>query len=234
MSVRFPETRWSLIRRLGDRPEDAATLVDLYCDGIVRYLRRRLDHDLSADDVDDIAHEVLVQLLEHPEVLAQARPGPGSRFRYLLMTVAYNAARNVWRARRRNAARTVATEHPDRTEPGAEAAAAPEPEALRAMDRAWAESLLTSAWNDVRGLADERRLEPEAVAILEDSLVRGIGLRRIAQARGLTLPTCQRRFARARTYLQQAITARLRQAGELPPGADPASACDLLLDVLRR
>src|SRR5687768_18191924 len=45
--------------------------------------------------------------------------------------------------------------------------------------------------------------------------------------------TCQRRLARGRTALQQAITARLRQAGEWAEGDDPATACALLLAKLR-
>ncbi len=232
MSLRFPDTRWSLIKRLGERPEDAALIVDLYCDSIVRYLHGRLGRTHSPSDIDDIAQQVLVHLLEHPQILAEARPGAGSRFRYFLMTVAHNAARNEARSRRREAAHVEPTTA-DLVEPMPSPSASPEPEAVQAMDRAWAQSILASAWKDVRALASEGALEPDAVTILEDSLLRNLSLRAIAQHRSMTLPTCQRRFARARTYLQEAIASRLRQAGELPPDADAAAACDLLLDVVR-
>ncbi|MBA3847161.1 MAG: sigma-70 family RNA polymerase sigma factor [Planctomycetes bacterium] len=195
MSIRFPDTRWSLIRRIGDRPEDAAIVVDLYCDGIVRYLHLRLGGQAGPADIDDIAQEVLLHLLEHPQVLAEARPGAGSRFRYFLMTVAFNAARNEIRSRRRDAAH--AEPLPDEAAHTVTAAESPEPEFIRVMDRAWAQSVLTSAWKDLRALAAEGGLEPEALAVLEDSLLRGQGLRAIAEARRLSLPTCQRRFARA-------------------------------------
>ncbi len=231
MSIRFPDTRWSLIRRIGDRPEDAAIVVDLYCDSIVRYLHLRLGGHAGSADIDDVAHEVLLHLLEHPQVLTEARPGAGSRFRYFLMTVAFNAARNEIRARRRDAAHAEPLQ--DEAAHSVTAVDSPEPEAIRVMDRAWAQSVLTSAWKDLRALAAEGGLEPEALTVLEDSLLRGQGLRAIAEARRLSLPTCQRRFARARTFLQEAIASRLRQAGELPSDSDASAACELLLDIMR-
>ncbi len=42
-----------------------------------------------------------------------------------------------------------------------------------------------------------------------------------------------RRLARGRTYLQKAITDRLRQAGEISIAEDGASACEVLLGALR-
>ncbi|MEK7414452.1 MAG: hypothetical protein AAB263_14150, partial [Planctomycetota bacterium] len=61
-------------------------------------------------------------------------------------------------------------------------------------------------------------------------LVHGKNLRDIVKETGLSLATCSRRLARARTLLQQAIAERLRLAGELGADEDPARACAVLLD----
>ncbi len=39
--MEFPETRWSLIARLADQPEQAAVVVELYADSVGRYLRAK-------------------------------------------------------------------------------------------------------------------------------------------------------------------------------------------------
>lgn len=217
MPADFPATRWSLIARLGDSPAAAAALVETYADAVRRYLRARL----AATDADDVTQDVLVHLLEHPEVLARAKPGPGSRFRHYLMTLAWNEARNALRRRRRGGDAQPLAEEP--------AGAGADP----AMDRAWAQSVLTQAWAELRAWADEGQVEPEAVAVGEAVLLRGAQLRETAAALGLPLATCHRRLAAARTLLQRSIADRLRHAGELREGEDAAQAYERLLAELR-
>jgi hypothetical protein len=49
----------------------------------------------------------------------------------------------------------------------------------------------------------------------------------------MSLATASRRVIAMRTRLQEAIGERLRLAGELDAGDDPAQACEVLLDALR-
>ncbi|MFM2091996.1 MAG: hypothetical protein RLZZ127_2485, partial [Planctomycetota bacterium] len=79
MTLPFPDTRWSLVASVGDGSLPAGRLVGLYADAVARYLRLRFP-DQPGYAVDDAVQEVLVWLLEHPDVLARAAPGPGSRF----------------------------------------------------------------------------------------------------------------------------------------------------------
>jgi RNA polymerase sigma factor (sigma-70 family) len=237
MSLAFPVTRWSLIRRLGDGPEATAVLLELYFDSIARYLKSRFPQETRTGDLDDIIQEVVLHVLEHPLPLSAARPGAGSRFRYLLMTVAMNAARNALRTHRRRVGRMTPTGAiDDEADQALHAALADQGNPLveAAMDRAWAESVLDQAWNDLRSWAGEGLLEVECIDVLEHSLVQAKTVRQMAPELGISPATCQRRLARGRTFLKRAITDRLTQAGEIPRDADPALACDLLLDLLRR
>ncbi len=227
--IGFPETRWSLIGRLALQPAEATVVMSLYADSIARYLRLKLP---TESDLEDVIQEVLLHLFEHPELMATAQPGVGSRFRYLLMTLAWNEARNRLRERWRRQSREK-PQAADMVEDLAEgAAAAPSPD-TPFMDRAWAESLLAQAWADVRGWATDGTLEAEIPELLHEHLVRGRNLRDLAADLDLPLATCHRRLARGRTYLQKAIVDRLRQAGEITDDADPSAACELLLDILR-
>jgi DNA-directed RNA polymerase specialized sigma24 family protein len=223
--IGFPDTRWSLIGRLALEPAEAAVVMGLYADSIARYLRLKLPGE---GDLEDVIQEVLLHLFEHPELMAAAQPGDGSRFRYLLMTLAWNEARNRLRERWRRQSREKPA--PEAVE---DHTGAPQPAETPFMDRAWAESLLAQAWADVRGWATDGTLEPEIPNLLHEHLVRGRNLRDLAAELELPLATCHRRLARGRTYLQKAIVDRLRQAGELGENADPAAACELLLDILR-
>lgn len=218
----FPETRWSLIGRLGDPGAQATLVLDLYAGSIARYLRRKCPHE---PDVEDLIQEVLMHLCAHPELMASATPGSGSRFRHLLMTLAWDEARQ------RLQERWGRQRHEQVSPAPPEQAAPPDADAL-AMDRAWAETLLQQAWNDVRGWASDGTLEPDIPEVLQEHLVRGRNLRDCAQRLGLPLATCHRRLARGRTYLQRAIIDRLRQAGELDPQEDPQMACAHLLRLL--
>jgi RNA polymerase sigma factor (sigma-70 family) len=221
----FPDTRWSMIGRLALEPSEASVVMDLYSSAIARYLRRKFPQEV---DLEDVIQEVLVHLFEHPELMSAAQPGGGSRFRYLLMTLAWNEARNRLRERRRrqHRERTATPETVNEHTSGVVAAD------HGSMDRAWAESLLAQAWTDLRGWASDGTLEREIPALLQEHLVRGRNLRDIAAELRLPLATCHRRLARGRTYLQKAIVDRLCQAGELVQGGDPASACALLMDIL--
>ena len=168
-------------------------LIERYADCLARYLRLRFP-ELAPSDADDLHQEVLVHLLEHPELVAAASPRAGGRFRYFLATLALNQARNVLRRRRRLQVRQQTLD---------EHTAAAEPE----VDQAWREAVLVAAWGDLRGWAASGELEPELPDLLAQHLA-GTPLRELAAAHGLSLATCQRRLARARTRLQQAITVR--------------------------
>jgi RNA polymerase sigma factor (sigma-70 family) len=212
----FPVTRWSLIARLPDQPQQVATLIALYADAVGAYVARRLAGE-RPERVADIVQEVLLDLLTRPEVLARAAPGEGSRFRYYLMDLAWSSARNALRRARTHdrGGAAMTTDLP-----------APE-HAL--MDRVWATSVIQAAFDTVRAQAAAGALDPEALAIMTENLVEGRGLRDIASERGWSLATCQRRCATARCALQEAMCERLRLAGELGTDEDPAAACALLL-----
>lgn len=218
---RFPETRWSLIRRLDAEGGTAAVLlVEAYADAVARYLRSRLG-DLGPT-CDDITQDVLAHLLERPDLLARATPQPGLRFRHYLMRLAWNEARNALRRSRRG-------EGQDLHEDSLAAADTLDPH----MDAAWAASVLAQAWQELRARGDAGDVDASVVAVTEAHLREGVGLRDLA-ARGLgSLATCSRRLAQGRMLLQQAIVERLRQAGELGADESPAAACDRLLETMR-
>lgn len=220
MTGTFPDTRWSLIGRLG-AGDDARLLVATYADAVGRYLRVRLA-GYEPGVVDDVVQEVLARLLDHPEVLAQARPGPGSRFRHYLMQVAWNAARNALRRWQRGNARPL-------LETDVIAAVANDATA----DHAWAASVLAQAWDELRAQRDAGAVEADVVAVTEAHLIDGRGLRDLAAAGLGSLATCSRRLALGRTLLQQAIVERLRVAGELAADETPAAACSRLLAHFR-
>lgn len=230
----FPDTRWSLINRLTSDPDQVGLLVELYADGIARYLDSRFPSERLRGHRDDLLQEVALDLLRKPEVLARARAGEGSRFRYLIMTMAANAARNYLRREERH----------DRLQPpiassttwvgiSIEQVSLPQEDERSAMDRAWATSLLTRAFEDVEAWVADGTLDSCSARILREHLVEGRPLREIASDLGLPLTSCHRRLAKVRTYLQATIVDRLRATGEVNGRLDPAEACDLLLSALQ-
>jgi DNA-directed RNA polymerase specialized sigma24 family protein len=227
MPADFPDTRWSLVARAEG---DAAPLLALYAEPVARYLAMKFPDAARDGRLDDLVQDVLAWMTEHPEVLARARPDAavagGSRFRWFVMTLAFNAARNALRRLGR-----VATD-----EAAAEALAAPavEPQAAAEMDRAWAAALLAAAWRDLAGWAASGVCEADVPNLLRGHLLDGQGVRELAEANRLSLGTCHRRLARGRALLRQAITDRLRASGEVPPDDDGVAVCDLLLELLRR
>ncbi len=229
MTISFPDTRWSLIARVGDGREHAAVLLELYGDSIARYLRLKLSTRVPPADLDDVIQDVAVQLLERPELLSKSvMPAAAStyRFRHWLMATALMLARNPLRARRHD--RALAQLPHD--------AAATEVRRDDDMERAWAASVLDASWRDLRAWALDGTLDPAALAVLDATLVRGVSLRAYAATLptdGPSLATCQRLQARARAALVQAIAARLRHAGELSADDDAAVACDRLIEALR-
>ena len=192
----FPPTRWSLVGRAP--AGDVGLLIERYADCLARYLRLRFP-ELAPSDADDLHQEVLLHLLEHPELVAAASPREGGRFRYFLATLALNQARNVLRSRRRLQVRQQVLDE----QAFAEQIPAAEPE----VDQAWQEAVLAAAWGDLRGWEASGELESGLSDLLIQHLS-GTPMRQLAAARGLSLATCQRRLARARTRLQQAISAR--------------------------
>jgi RNA polymerase sigma factor (sigma-70 family) len=198
-AIPFPPTRWSLV---GQAAIGKATneLVERYADCLARYLRLRFPAE-KPHELEDVVQEVLVHLLEHPELLATASPGSGGKFRYFLATVALNQARNAFRSHWRQQHREQA--HDDHRLAAADESADPE-----AVDQAWQAAVLAAAWADLRGWASDGTLEPEIPALLAAHLVDGTALRELAQNHGLSLATCQRRVAKGRTILQRAIAER--------------------------
>ncbi|MFM2091700.1 MAG: Sigma-70 region 2 [Planctomycetota bacterium] len=216
MSLPFPDTRWSLVASVGDGSTPAGRLVGLYADAVARYLRVRFP-DQPGHAVDDAVQEVLVWLLEHPGILGRAEPGPGSRFRHWLMAVCQRAARNAFRRQ-------------DRGGPpiDADAAAADQP-VDAGMDRAWAESVLQGAWRDLEGRIRAGHLDPEAMAAVEDHLVRGQTIRAIAAARGVGLGTAHRRVQAGLEALRACVRERLGAAGD---AGDPDAVFRILGEAL--
>lgn len=229
----FPVTRWSLIARLPEHPQQVAVLIGLYADAIGAYLARKLAGE-KTDRIEDVIQEVLLDLLGKPEVLARAQPGSGSRFRYYLMSLAWFSALNVLRhARRRDhASLDAVTGEDDHRQAERLAGDAPAPDQQRAMDRAWAISVVQQAMEELQRWTRDGTLEPEAFAVLQANLVEGQGLREVGAALGISAATCSRRLAKARTLLQQAIADRLRLAGELGTHEDAAQSCAVLLQAL--
>ena len=232
MPVEFPATRWSLIARLPEHPQQAGALIGLYADAVGEYLRRRLIGE-RRERVDDVIQDVLLDLMRKPELLARAAPGSGSRFRYYVMNLAWMAALNAVRHERRrdhasiDAAKDGETPMVDRL-----VGDVPAPDQRAAMDRAWALSVLQQALDDVQRWAEDGTLEPEAYAVLKANLIDGKVLREVALELGIPLTSCHRRLAKARMLLQQAIVERLRLAGELGAEEDPARAAQILMELV--
>ncbi len=203
-AIAFPATRWSLVGRAPTG--DVGTLVELYADCIGRYLRLRFP-EVGGADLDDLVQDVLIHLLERPDLLAAARPREGGRFRYFLATVAFNHARNVLRARRRAAHHLRPLPDGDGDDHGA---------ATTAMETAWETSVLAAAWADLRGWAAAGLIAAEAPDLLQAHLA-GEAIRGLAQRSGQSPATCQRRIAQARTWLRHAIEQRQRGDPVDPP-----------------
>jgi DNA-directed RNA polymerase specialized sigma24 family protein len=223
----FPVTRWSLIARLPDQPQQVGPLMALYTDAIADYLAVKLAGE-RRERIDDVVQEVLLDLLGKADVLAKAQPGQGSRFRYYLMNLAWLSARNALRRlRRRDGAAGSVAEDGDDDLPLVDRLPADTPAPERAaMDRAWAVSVIRDALDDVR------RCDEIAADLLSAHLVEGRALRDLAQERGLALATCHRRLAAARHRLHEAIAERLRLVGELGASEDPAAACAVLMQAV--
>ncbi len=232
-AVSFPATRWSLIARLPEHPQQATVLIGLYADAIGGYLALKLIGE-RAERLEDIIQDVLLDLLGKPEVLAKAQPGSGSRFRYYLMNLAWLSALNHLRhTRRRDHTSLDATaDEDDHARIDQLAGEIPAPEQQAAMDRAWAISVVQQAMEELQRWATDGTLDPEAYAVLRANLIDGKGLREIGADLGLSAATCSRRLAQARQLLQQTIAERLRMAGELRPDDDPLQACTVLLELL--
>lgn len=223
MSGDFPATRWSLVAAAAD---GAGALLALYAEPIARYLAMKLPEAVRDRRIDDVVQETLLWLAEHPEALSRARPGAvadgrPSRFRWYVMTLAFNQARNALRRLRDRVEDAAAVE---------DAAEAPA-EAAREMDRAWAQAVLADAWRDLAGWAAQGACEADVPEAARLHLGEGLGVRAIADRLGIPLATCHRRIARGRALLRQAIADRLRAAGEAED--DEQAACDALLDLLR-
>ena len=233
MTVDFPATRWSLIARLSDQPQQASTLVGLYVDAIGAYLHMRLIGE-RPEEIEDIIQDVLTDLLANPEALAKAKPGSGSRFRYYVMHLAWQAGLNALRYHRRRAHGSLDTapnvENQGRIERLGETA--PAADHLVTMDRAWAISVVQQALDDVRRASASGRLDAEAFPVLHANLLDGLSLRDIAAKTGLSLATCSRRLAAGRQFLQAAMVERLQLAGEVGPHDDVAVAGERLLAAL--
>ncbi len=224
MTESFPDTRWSVIGRLTtDDPggDHARLLVGTYADAVARYLRLRL-RGCALALVDDVIQDVLAHLLRHPEVLARAQPGLGSRFRYYIMALARNEARNALRRLR-----------PDSTLPLTEVVDPNETQPDGDMDRAWATSVLTAAWDELRAQGAAGIIPPDVVTLTEAHFIGGRSLRDLATAGPASLATCSRRVAQGRMLLQQAIVERLRLVGELDAEITPAQAGARMLEHFR-
>lgn len=221
MPVEFPATRWSLIARLPDQPQQAGAVIALYADTIGAWLAMKLRGE-QPERIQDVVQEVLLDLLGKPEVLARATPGEGSKFRYYLLNLAWCSARNALRRERRQDGAVPLLNHE-----------APAPADQSDMDRAWAIGVIHQALDELAGQARHAGTEALAEhALLQRSLVEGLGIRELARVTGIPLASASRRLAAGRRKLQEAIADRLRLSGDLPAGSDPLHAGALLLESL--
>jgi RNA polymerase sigma factor (sigma-70 family) len=233
MAIDFPATRWSLIARLPDQPQQASTLIGLYVDAIGAYLQMRLTGE-RPEQIEEIVQDVLTDLLAKPEALAKAKPGSGSRFRYYLMHLAWQAGLNALRYHRRRVHGSLDASPSDDGQGRIEQLpdGMPAPDQVATMDRAWALSVVQQALEDVERACTHGQLDSDAVTVLRANLLDGLSLRDIAARSGLSLATCSRRLASARHFLQSAMIERLRLAGEVGPQDDLAVAGERLLAAL--
>lgn len=229
----FPVTRWSLIARLPEQPQQATVLVGLYADAVGTYLERKLVGE-RPERIEDVIQEVLLDLMGKPEVLAKAQPGSGSRFRYYLMNLAWFSALNVLRHARRRDHQSLDAVAADDDHALVERLAGdvPAPDQQQDMDRAWAVSVVQQALAELERWTRDGTLEPQAFAVLQAHLIAGQGLREVGATLGISAATASRRLAQARTLLQKAIADRLRLAGELGAHDDAAQACGVLIQSL--
>ncbi len=219
----FPATRWSLVQRLDQTVSHAGVLIERYVPAVRAYLRMKFPIE-NRDGVDDLLQEVLLALMERPEVLAKAARDPGRPFRYYLMRVVYNHARN---ARRRLQAREIAIDDPILDVPAQDT----EDEAI---DTAWAIGICEMALEDCRGWEASGIIEAPAADLLSTNLNEGCGVRELATRFGLSRATCARRLAHAKQCLVTAIRDHLIAAGELDEQASKRDAHHILLRALAR
>ena len=233
MAIDFPATRWSLIARLPDHPQQVSTLIGLYADAIAAYLQMRLIGE-RRERIEDVVQEVLSDLLVKPEALAKASPGTGRRFRYYLMHLAWQAALNVLRhhRRREHGSLDAGSDADDHGRSERLSDGLPAPDQLATMDRAWAVSVVQQALDDVGRASAAGQLDAAAATVLRANLIDGQSLRDLAGTTGMSLATCSRRLAQARQFLQNAMAERLRLAGEIGPHDDAAVAGERLLAAL--
>lgn len=231
MVLDFPATRWSLIAKLPDRPQEVTTLIALYAEAIGTYLNAKLPEE-RGDRLEDVVQEVLLELLGKPEVLARAQPGSGSRFRYFIMHLAWHEALNYLRYQRRRDHGSLHAVPENDDAPMVEYAQGASPDQHGAMDRAWAISVVRQALDDAETAAAAGQLDREALRVLTANLIDGRGLRDVAAETGLSLATCSRRLAQGRQFLQRAMADRLRLAGELAADESPEVAGARLIELL--
>ncbi len=236
MTPIFPATRWSLIARLPDQPQHIGLLLELYADTIGTYLAMKLRTE-RPERIQDVVQEVLLDLLSKPEVLSRAQPGEGSRFRYYLLNLAWHSALNAIRRERRRdlplEAIASVNEEDDVAPVDHLPSHLPAPEQRSVMDRAWAIGVVQQALEEVQRWSTGLEGDPVGCLLLHATLTQGQSLRDAASAASIPLATASRRVIAMRARLQNAIAERLRLAGELASGEDPAQACSILLDALR-
>lgn len=221
LTALFPATQWSLVQRLDATISGGGVLVERYAGAIRAYLGIKFPAD-SRQLVDDICQEVLMELLERPEVLAKASKDTKRRFRYFLMGVAFNCARNA--RRRLLKGKECSVEALDLEQDVSADASA--------MDAAWAAGVVEMALEDVAGWEASGLLEAPALALLKEQLFAGATVRDLASRFELSRATCQRRLAAARNLLVKAIMDHLQSAGEIDHDATMEEAHKTLLTAL--
>lgn len=225
LSSLFPATRWSVIHHLDERTAAAGVLLEHYVPAIRAYLGLKFS-DQQAETIDDLAQEVLLDLLEQPAVLAKAAQDTGRRFRYYLMGVAYNLARNAQRRLRQRPTRIADDQIAVEAQSG-------NPTEQACMETAWAVGLVERACEDVRGWEEAGHLPPGSMAMVDESLFCGRGVRAIASVRDLSPATCARRIAAARQLLIKSLCDHLIAAHEMNAADGPDAAFALLRDAIQ-
>ena len=217
----FPATRWSLIRSLGTGSDLAIQeLLQHYAPAIEIYIRRRLSNEAPLGIMDDIVQDVLLDLFKRQDVLARAQSGEKSHFRYLLMRVAYNAARNARRRLQRGNQQTVVHLDDDSIAGFLELERDLNLEEQQSMDRAWGLSVVEQAIADCLAWSVDCSVDQESLTALSLELDEGLNQRDIAERMSLSLATAHRRLARGRMMIRKAMVDHLMASGECVVGGE--------------
>jgi RNA polymerase sigma-70 factor (ECF subfamily) len=219
-----PSTWWTMIRSAGaGDPTARAAFAERYLPAVRAYLGARWRRGPLAQDVEDATQEVFVECFRANGALARVDATRAGGFRAFLYGVARNVAR---RAEERAVVRGTPAPIP-------EEAAASEPSASQAFDRAWAQGVMKEA--AARQLREAARAGEPAlrrVELLRARFQEGLAIRDVARRWGADPAWLHHEYAKARAEFREALRGVV--AEHFPGGPDEVEAeCGRLLGALR-